>query len=371
MQSSLRVTPARRSASLTQRTGTAGLLALLACTLPLPTHNHLCRCWLALVSVSISTDPQMHIAAGLGKVLFTSDNVYVASMVTKMEDDTLCHVLLIFSMGFLLGLEEASHRAVADWTIDDFIWLPGSHTVLLQGEGCLARLDLDGVPPDAALKLEWLATELYGAQHVCMALVPGADAVLLLSCKQGQAEFALHETGSLDCLEFWERKLPSNVRGTRPDVLSAVQSKPSLHVSCRTAALCCGSTFEVGSTCVWAFDRDELGGLLWSDSGLSSLDLSLCGLFACACRGSKHVVLDALTGACLLEVPVCSVLQLQGSVIALRTAWAGSGHGQLHACSVHFGVEVDSEASGSEAGGSEGGSEAECELSMAFQVVRF
>ena len=293
-------------------------------------------------------------------VLFSSDDAFAAALVTT-EGDAPRRVLLIFQIDLEQNELGPGVRDVQD--VQEFIWLPDSHILVYRGADHTAAIDLD--IPDLTVPMLEL-NGLRETQHVCMALVPGVDAVLLLVAEQEDAQLMLHDMVS-NHITSWSRALPSGARGRL--------GKPLLTVGCRSVAVWRRAGLgQAGGMCMWAFDGTELGELLWVGSGFLSLELSACGLFVAASRGSDgHVVLDALTGACLLELPVCHVPELTGLVLALRSTWAGSG--QLHAFSVHMPhskYDDESEGSGSEAGISSSESDGPVSAqSVAFQVLTF
>ena len=192
-------------------------------------------------------------------------------------------------------------------------WLPGTTSLLLQGQLGLARVDLDTGDLLAEQQVQWTRVpellQLGQMQQVCLGLVPGADRALLLVGQASRDESAtpclvLVCTSQLVSLGSWCIEVKS---------MWARDDAPYITLSCgwSAVAVCVG---EFSGFQVHASDKGRLGELLFvcktpsRQLSFSSCDRWLAGISS----ESEVVVLDTRTG--------CPVLRLEREPVSTRAS---------------------------------------------------
>ena len=285
-----------------------------------------CRCWLPETHVTAALPSNAHLISSY--LAFSPDALFAAALIEGGNSAAeLCTVLVVLPIR-TTGTEPAHALTTtgADF-ISEYQWVPGTHALLILGRLAtmqLARIDMDAALPAGPVDLLWHTTPAGpDEEYVVMDVLPAGAAAILLSCKESPgsavAHLALHDSTTLECTRSWAREVPGPVE----------MHQPSVHAATHAVAACLGPC-----TCVWAFDGAQLGDVLFVHSKEIDLFFSEDSRF---CQGIERdgdednaaerlLVLDALTGTSLLELPAGH------DELMLSSTWAGPDDSQLHFC---------------------------------------
>ena len=235
----------------------------------------------------------------------------------------------------------------------EYRWLPDSTSLLVLGEGSMARLDLDTValPASGLLELRWidlpavdgsLPTE-YCEVPPSMDLIPGTPSAVLLFCWATWNEDT--DEGAVVCLTLYDAAGITAGRSRH----KAVPANHDLEVSEYSDYLCgercthhtvhCSRTRVavcLKSAMVYLFEleRDRVGKEIAEVEYLESVSFSACSFFLAGCTlGHAIAVLDAQHGKRLVLIPseqVSAGLPCHsGHAYLCVVAWTAAGQLQI------------------------------------------
>ena len=202
-------------------------------------------------------------------------------------------------------------------------WLPGTHKLLLLGEGRLARFDAAASPPLVQLLVETAMPIVFG--QACMAADPRGEVAVVLSTRALPDSELLEATLTVfSCASLVQLSSTTFQLDSPCTPQAQYETSDSLQVSMRAIAACCQGV----GTRVFALVDGRLVDSFWVP-GLRSPRFSPDGVFLCGLRERTHVVIDARTGSELFQLPSLIFDSAQSPAQAVSIAWAG--HNQLHA----------------------------------------
>ena len=245
---------------------------------------------------------------------FCDDESLAAGIAYDLEDELGSSVVVF---GTAAG---SSCRLAHAHSVHALRWLPGTHTLLVLGNACIGRIDVDAASPELEepLGLLWsaMAAELPQDMHAFLEIVPDGSAAALLdstpSPEGRQVVFALFDATSL--AQTSSQTFIIKAAG------SEVPYHSSLHVSTRAVAAC----FRSYGTRVWSLSKGQLGKGLFTAQGLEGVSFSQDGLFMAGLQGGAHVLLETRTGSRLLKLAFTP-----SPLHAMSIAWAAGDSG-LH-----------------------------------------